>query len=686
MTILAANPAWGQNITGFNPTFGMAGDQVVISGGGFTAVTLTVKFNGVTASASAPADDTIYAYVPTGATSGLISVQINSGTPVYSSQSFTVIGPGPYITGFSPTNGSAGQPVTISGVHFTGTTAVRFNGTNAPGFFASGDTEIQVNAPTGVTTGPISVTTTLGSYSTITNSTAPNFYVPPAITAFSPATGRVGTNVVITGKNFIGTTAVQFNGQSAAYVVSNNTTMLATVPVSAVTGPITVFAPACSYPTSTNFRMLPNIFSFSPTNGSAGTAVTITGANLNEGTASVKIGGASATLNGSATFSQIIAIVQSGTTNGPVSVTTTNGTVTTAALFYMPPSITSFTPNNSPPGSQITISGQNFLGTTAVSFNGTPASSFNVTNNTTIGASVPANFITGPISVTTPGGTNTSANYFYGAPVILSFSPTHGLPGTNVTILGTNFLGTSAVSFNGTNAAFSVMNNGNIQTTVPTNATTGPIIVAGLAATNASADSFILDYSSDLAVTVTDSPDPVTFGSNLVYSILITNKGPMDAPGVMLTNTLPATVTLKSATTTRGSLNTNANPIIGNLGQLAVNASATITLTVVPHSFGTIVNQTAVGSLYPDPSPANNSVTTTTFVQPRPLLSVQQIAALIVQVSWPVALSNFTLQYNTNLVSSASWSNDTGTIQIIDTNNVVTEQIGGAMRFYRLKN
>lgn len=680
MIAFAAQPAWGLTVSGFSPTFGSVGDPIVVSGSGFSTGTPTVKFNGTTANNPyVAADDTIDVNVPTGATSGLISVTIGSDTQ-YSSQSFTVIGAGPYITSFSPAVGSSGTTVYIEGVHFTSATAVRFNGTNASSFFIAADTEIQAVAPSSVTTGPITVASSLG-----TNTTTTNFFVPPAITAFSPVTGRPGTNVVITGKNFIGTTALLFNGTSAAFTVSNNAQMLAIVPTNAVTGVITLTAPAGTYQTSTNFRMLPNITSFSPTNGSVGTNITINGANLNEGTSSVKIGGVSATINGSPTFSQIVAVVQSGTTNGPISVTTSNGTVTTASLFYMPPRITSFTPNNSAPGSRITITGVNFLGATAVSFNGTPASSFNVTNNTTIGATVPAGLITGPISVTTPGGTTNSTPYFYGAPVIQSFSPTHGLPGTNVTIFGTNFIDASAVWFNGSNATFSIVNNGKIQATVPTNATTGPIAVVAPGGTNTSADSFTLDYSSDIGVTVTDSPDPVAFGSNLVYSIVITNKGPLDAPGVMLTNTLPAPVILKSATTTRGSLNTNGNPIIGNLGQLSLGAFAIVTLTVVPQSSGTIVNQTAAGSLYPDPDLSNNAVTTMTFVQPRPLLSIQQIASLLVQISWPVALSNYSLQYNTNLVASTSWSNVTTVLTIVDTNNVVTESADGAMKFYRLK-
>ena len=51
---------------------------------------------------------------------------------------------------------------------------------------------------------------------------------------------------------------------------------------------------------------------------------------------------------------------------------------------------------------------------------------------------------------TTPAGTASSDPLlFYGAPHISSFNPTHGFPGTSVTISGTNFLDTTVVRFDG---------------------------------------------------------------------------------------------------------------------------------------------------------------------------------------------------------------------------------------------
>jgi uncharacterized protein (TIGR03437 family) len=46
-----------------------------------------------------------------------------------------------------------------------------------------------------------------------------------------------------------------------------------------------------------------------------------------------------------------------------------------------------------------------------------------------------------------------------------------------VTILGTNLTGASSVTFNGTAATFTVVSGSEITTTVPTDATTGPVQV-----------------------------------------------------------------------------------------------------------------------------------------------------------------------------------------------------------------
>jgi uncharacterized repeat protein (TIGR01451 family) len=333
----------------------------------------------------------------------------------------------------------------------------------------------------------------------------------------------------------------------------------------------------------------------------------------------------------------------------------------------------------------VKIVGTNFLDASAVMFNGQPASDFTVTNNGTIGAVGPPGVITGPISVTTPYGTVTSDDnhLFYGLPIITGFTPLHGMPGTNVTILGTNFLGVTAVHFNGSNANFTLGENGVLTAIVPTNATSGPISVTAPAGTTESAQSFMLDYSSDIAVSIA-APQTVLLGNDFTYVITITNRGPFAAPAVTLTNWLPGQVTLKSASKTQGTLNTSGNPVTGDLGTIPALGKVTVTLTVTPHEATGLSDSAAAASAFPDPNPTNNltSVSTTIYVVPE--LKIQ-LANGQARLAWSVNLPGFVLQSSANLSSSNSWQNVLAEPQFEGDQKVVVETLGTGPKFYRLK-
>ena len=686
--------ATGPTIGSFTPNFGASNDPgfITINGTGFSPGTLLVKFNGVEALPGYGATDvnTIQAHIRAGTPkgTGYVFVSVNGvQAPTNNGVFFTVIGPNdPYVTDFSPATGVPGSTVvTFNGVHFANSsfiTAVKFNGISASFGPVNSDSTFTATVPVGATTGPITVEKT----GAVTFTNAALFYITPNITSFFPASGRAGTNVVIHGTSFTGATAVKFGTMNAAsYTVDANTQITAVAPNNVLTGAIRVEAPGGTNITSNNFVVVPTVTSFTPAFGSVGNTVTINGANFT-GATSVKFGGIAASFS-SVTFSSLTATVPANATNAPISVTTADGTGTSAQTFFVTAAVIGFTPTNSAPGTTVKITGNNFNGTTAVNFNGTPAASFVVSNNTTIGAVVPGGVSTGPISVTTPAGTANSAGLFYAAPVITSFTPTHGVPGNSVQITGANFLGATAILFNGTNASFTITNNGVIGAIVPANAVTGPITVIAPGGTNTSAGTFTLDYVSDISVFITNAPNPVFVTSNLVYTITVANyTGPFQALNVNLTNTLPASVTLKSASTTQGTLNTNANPITAVLGTIPVGNSAIITLTVVPQAIGTITDSATAGSDNFDPTPANNTASNVTTVWPLPILGIQTLTSNQVKVFWPAPLSNFMLLYKSNLVSlTATWSTDLTTRVISGTNISVTETNTGTEKFFRLK-
>jgi uncharacterized repeat protein (TIGR01451 family) len=126
---------------------------------------------------------------------------------------------------------------------------------------------------------------------------------------------------------------------------------------------------------------------------------------------------------------------------------------------------------------------------------------------------------------------------------------------------------------------------------------------------------------ADLAVTITNSPDPVVPGNDVIYAIVVTNNGPDDAANASLIDPLPPGVTLVSFTAPPGWA--GAIPGVGSGGtvtastiNLASGATATFRLVVrviaaVPGG-STIVNSATVSATTPDANAGNNSATATT--------------------------------------------------------------------------
>lgn len=125
---------------------------------------------------------------------------------------------------------------------------------------------------------------------------------------------------------------------------------------------------------------------------------------------------------------------------------------------------------------------------------------------------------------------------------------------------------------------------------------------------------------ADLAVTKADSPDPVISGGpQLTYSIAVTNNGPGDATGVVVTDTLPAGVAFGSANATVGTCSQDSGVVTCDIGALVSGAGSDITIAVSPDVVSTatdITNTVTVAATEQDPTPGNNTAATTTTVNP----------------------------------------------------------------------
>jgi len=167
-----------------------------------------------------------------------------------------------------------------------------------------------------------------------------------SIIHFSPNKGPVGTPVIIYGTSFSPTASqnsVTFNGIAATVTSATTTQIVTSVPSGATTGPIAITTPTGSATNSIPFAVTtsaaPTITGFTPTIGSPGAAVTITGTNF-EPTPSnnwVTFNNSYA-LTGTATATTISTSVPTTATSGRVSAVTPAGKAVSVADFFVPPS------------------------------------------------------------------------------------------------------------------------------------------------------------------------------------------------------------------------------------------------------------------------------------------------------------------------------------------------------------
>lgn len=121
--------------------------------------------------------------------------------------------------------------------------------------------------------------------------------------------------------------------------------------------------------------------------------------------------------------------------------------------------------------------------------------------------------------------------------------------------------------------------------------------------------------TADLAVTVTDTPDPIQTGRNLTYTYTITNSGPDATTGVVFEATVPAGVTLLSVDAPLAGASLVDGKVVSNIGTLANGTSTTVTIVVEVNSATSLTSTGTVDGDLEDPNETNNTVTANTTVQ-----------------------------------------------------------------------
>jgi uncharacterized repeat protein (TIGR01451 family) len=132
-----------------------------------------------------------------------------------------------------------------------------------------------------------------------------------------------------------------------------------------------------------------------------------------------------------------------------------------------------------------------------------------------------------------------------------------------------------------------------------------------IASNNTATATTTIDPVTDLTISKSASPSPVTAGASLTYTITITNNGPSNATGIMVTDILPAGLTFSSAS----GCNHNNGMVTCTLSSLAQGNSHSFVFAVEvnPGARGVITNTATVTGNEYDPV-ANNSASVGTLI------------------------------------------------------------------------
>ncbi len=349
-----------------------------------------------------------------------------------------------------PISGKTGDKITITGENFIPTltgNVVKFNSTTAKIVEATA-TRLVVEVPANITW-EYSYDPTVKLYVTVGGQTlSSNFTLLPIFTSFSPTSGTFGTLITILGDNInssgltvkcgdINASINSVTNRSLVIYVPGNMT-LSKFPIKLIKNGIETVLP-------TEFTMNPiNITSVSPTIGYPGTVITFTGTSLNPayGANQVKIGGV-LTSSGYVNQNSFSVTVPYSMTEGLKTIEASNGVsnvVLPGAFTVVVPKVSGFTPASGYYGNEITVTGENFPGNLSA-YIGNSGCELVTVNSTTLKVKVPTGTAPGAskIKLMINNVVVYESDFNVLSPVLTSFLPDSGTPGTEVILTGNGF-------------------------------------------------------------------------------------------------------------------------------------------------------------------------------------------------------------------------------------------------------
>jgi hypothetical protein len=330
----------------------------------------------------------------------------------------------PTISTVSSTTGKRGQAIDIVGTNLgdaLGQSVILYTAAttkvaaiNTPVTVLSvnaAGTRMTVRSPSASQKGTFRVTNSAGTASAPAAFTASSTATSkPTITMTASVVKEVGSEITLAGTNLASSTSITIGSVDAPFRIVTATTVVLTVPAGVVSGSKISATNAGGVTTTSKYVYQAAVVATTTAAAKVGQTVTITGSNLKA--TSVVFGGnksAKPVINDGDTLT---VVVPSYALTGLIKITTGAGVVYTKSFTVTPPTptVSSFTPTTGKKGvTVVTVRGTSLTGAT-VTIGSTPVTVSAGASSTSLKFVIPAGATSGKITVTTGGGSATSAS------------------------------------------------------------------------------------------------------------------------------------------------------------------------------------------------------------------------------------------------------------------------------------
>jgi hypothetical protein len=359
-------------------------------------------------------DTEIRTIIPSGATSGLVTVTVFEKLIATSADSLQIVLQ-PAITSLSARDGIAGDKIVLTGFNLRDIAGVSFGSLALP-FRVISDTQVEITVPALPASGAVSVSVN-GVGGNASASDPFFYYLPPSGLTVSPARQVRGQPITISGQNLYRITDVRVNGQSVPITDrTEGSQLLVNVPINGTSGPVTVINRAG---TATSNPLIvvqkPIVSEIIPPKARPGERIVLRGNFLLNaqvfftGTTTPAVDG------GKNEDAERWVLVPAEAQTGPIRISNASreDTFTEPFIVTRLATIADYSPKTAKAGDELTFVGQNLSSVTQVRFNGgnsTPARFRLVGGNLVV--TVPADAATGQVCLTNEAGSTCTTATF----------------------------------------------------------------------------------------------------------------------------------------------------------------------------------------------------------------------------------------------------------------------------------